>query len=50
MMPTDGTGNLPYLLRDKSWRLAGITTEATRRSGRRRKSSACETIRRVGWR
>ena len=29
MMPTDGTGNLPYLLRDKSWQLAGIATEAT---------------------
>ena len=28
-MPTDGTGNLPYLLRDKSWQLAGIATEAT---------------------
>jgi hypothetical protein len=48
MMPNDGTGNLPYLLRDKSWRLAGITTEATRRSGRRRKSSACATIQQAG--
>jgi len=28
-MPTHGTGNLPYLLRDKSWQLAGITNEAT---------------------
>jgi hypothetical protein len=29
MTPSDGTENLPYLLRDQSWQLAGITTEAT---------------------
>jgi hypothetical protein len=29
MMPTDGTRNVPYLLRDKSWQLAGISPETT---------------------
>ena len=29
MTPPDGTGNVPYLLRDKSWHLAGISTETT---------------------
>jgi hypothetical protein len=29
MMPIHGSGNVPYLLRDKSWHLAGISTETT---------------------
>jgi hypothetical protein len=29
MMPTDGNRNVPHLLRDKSWHLAGITTDTT---------------------
>jgi hypothetical protein len=29
MMPTDGTGNIPHLLRAESWQLAGITGETT---------------------
>ena len=29
MMPNDGTRNVPYLLRDKSWQLAGISPETT---------------------
>ena len=29
MTPADGTGNVPDLLRDRSWQVAGITTETT---------------------